>query len=66
MDNASYVNYEESFIDEISVISSVTVQLLTVDGRTTTEYLHIMRKGGPKANTGAVLSVGGNQINGIT
>ena len=66
MDNASYVNYEESFIDQISVISSVPVQLLAVDGHTTTECLHILRKGGLKANTGGVLSVGGNQINGIT
>ena len=66
MDNASYVNYEESFIDEISVISSVPVKLLAVDGHTTTECLHIQRKVGLKANTGAVLSVGGTQINGIT
>ena len=67
MNNAGYVNYEESVIDQISVISSVSVQLLAVDGDTKTECLHILQQqGGLKANTGAVLSVGGNQINGIT
>ena len=66
MDNTSYVNYEESFIDEISVISSVPVKLLAVDGHTTTECLDIQQKVGLKANNGAVLTVSGTHINGIT
>ena len=61
LDNATYVDSEESVIDQISAISSVPVQLFAIDGDTTTECLYILQQqSGPKANTGAVLSIGGN------
>ena len=61
LDNATYVDSEESVIDQISEISSAPILLLAIDGDTTTECLHILQQqGGPKANTGAVLSIGGN------
>ena len=60
-DNQPYVNSGDSVIEQISVISSIPVNLLAVDGDTTIHCLDVLKQqGGPKGDIGAVLSVGGN------
>ena len=60
-DNQPYVNSGDSVIEQISVISSIPVNLLAVDGDTTIHCLDVLKQqGGPKADIGAVLSIGGN------
>ena len=60
-DNQPYVDSGDSVIEQISVISSIPVNLLAVDGDTTIHCLDVLKQqGGAKADIGAVLSVGGN------
>ena len=60
-DNQPYVDSGDSVIEQISVISPVSVNLLAVDGDTTIHCLDVLKQqGGPKGDIGAVLSIGGN------
>ena len=60
-DNQPYVDSGDSVIEQISVISPFSVNLLAVDGDTTIHCLDVLKQqGGAKADIGAVLSIGGN------
>lgn len=62
LDNASYVDSGEAVIAQICKLSPIPVSLLAVDGDTTADTLRILDEMGddPKPETGAVVSVGGN------
>jgi len=62
LENYSYTKAGEAVIDHMNQLSPVPVSQLAVDGDVTTDTLRIMEEMGddPKPETGAVLSVGGN------
>ncbi len=62
LDNASYVDSGEAVIDQIFKLSPISVSLLALDGDTTADTFCILDEMGddPKPETGAVVSVGGN------